>query len=136
MLNMLAISYILMLNLVFGRKLTLLLNFVEGQLLLGDVVISVETAVRQAKERGHALIDELRILLVQSSLWVLTYMHLHVLFSVNELLLCRLWSPSPGSKITQWRRERKTLVRQVVEELHARNESSQENVLREQEEDL
>lgn len=37
------------------------------QLLLGDVVISVETAARQAKERGHSLLDELRILLVFSS---------------------------------------------------------------------
>lgn len=36
------------------------------QLLLGDVVISVETATRQAKERGHSLLDELRILLVIS----------------------------------------------------------------------
>lgn len=119
MLNMLAISYILMFDLFLGWKLTILLNFVEGQLLLGDVVISVETAARQAKERGHTLIDELRILLVQYSLWVLTYMHLHVLFPCqNELLLCRLWSTPPGTKITQWRRGRKTLVRQVVEELH------------------
>ncbi|CAI7742299.1 unnamed protein product [Closterium sp. NIES-53] len=33
-------------------------------LLLGDVIISVETAQRQANERGHSLLDELRILMV------------------------------------------------------------------------
>jgi ssRNA-specific RNase YbeY (16S rRNA maturation enzyme) len=33
-------------------------------LMLGDVVISVETAERQAKERGHTLLDEMRILMV------------------------------------------------------------------------
>lgn len=34
------------------------------QLMLGDVVISVETAARQAEERGHTLIDEIRVLMV------------------------------------------------------------------------
>lgn len=34
------------------------------QLMLGDIVISVETAARQAEERGHTLIDEIRILMV------------------------------------------------------------------------
>lgn len=34
------------------------------QLMLGDIVISVETAARQAGERGHTLIDEIRILVV------------------------------------------------------------------------
>ncbi|KAG6409581.1 hypothetical protein SASPL_127621 [Salvia splendens] len=33
-------------------------------LMLGDIVISVETAARQAEERGHTLIDEIRILMV------------------------------------------------------------------------
>lgn len=32
--------------------------------MLGDIVISVETAARQAEERGHTLLDEIRILLV------------------------------------------------------------------------
>ena len=36
------------------------------QLMLGDIVISVETAARQAEERGHTLLDEIRILLVGS----------------------------------------------------------------------
>lgn len=34
------------------------------QLMLGDIVISLETAARQAEERGHTLLDEIRILLV------------------------------------------------------------------------
>jgi ssRNA-specific RNase YbeY (16S rRNA maturation enzyme) len=34
------------------------------QLQLGDIVISVETARRQAEERGHTLLDETRILMV------------------------------------------------------------------------
>lgn len=38
------------------------------QLMLGDIVISVETAARQAEERGHILLDEIRILLVGSTL--------------------------------------------------------------------
>ncbi|KAK1289802.1 hypothetical protein QJS10_CPB18g00976 [Acorus calamus] len=33
-------------------------------LMMGDVVISVETAARQAEERGHTLLDEIRILMV------------------------------------------------------------------------
>ncbi|RRT50237.1 hypothetical protein B296_00051889 [Ensete ventricosum] len=36
----------------------------EVLLMLGDIVISVETAARQAEERGHALLDEIRILMV------------------------------------------------------------------------
>jgi rRNA maturation RNase YbeY len=35
-------------------------------LMLGDIVISVETAARQAEERGHTLLDEVRILAVCS----------------------------------------------------------------------
>lgn len=34
------------------------------QLMMGDVVISVETAARQAAERGHTLLDEIRVLMV------------------------------------------------------------------------
>lgn len=34
------------------------------QLMLGDIVISVETAAKQAEERGHTLLDEIRILMV------------------------------------------------------------------------
>ncbi|CAN6540195.1 unnamed protein product [Malus baccata var. baccata] len=39
-----------------------------SMLMLGDIVISVETATRQADERGHKLIDEIRVLMVNT--WV------------------------------------------------------------------
>ncbi|KZV44523.1 hypothetical protein F511_24940, partial [Dorcoceras hygrometricum] len=45
------------------------------QLMLGDIVISVETAARQAEERGHTLIDEIRILLVHGLLHLLGFDH-------------------------------------------------------------
>ncbi|MGA1796639.1 MAG: rRNA maturation RNase YbeY [bacterium] len=44
--------------------------------LLGDVVISVETAARQAKEVGHSLDRELTILLVHGILHLLGYDHM------------------------------------------------------------
>jgi rRNA maturation RNase YbeY len=43
--------------------------------LLGDVVISVETAARQAQRRGHSLREELQILLVHGILHLLGYDH-------------------------------------------------------------
>lgn len=43
--------------------------------LLGDVIISLDTAKRQAQERGHDLLDEMRILLVHGLLHVLGYDH-------------------------------------------------------------
>jgi probable rRNA maturation factor len=47
----------------------------EDERLLGDVVISRETAQRQAVERGHAVRDELRILLAHGLLHLLGYDH-------------------------------------------------------------
>lgn len=44
-------------------------------LLLGDVIISLDSAARQAAERGHTLLDELRILLVHGLLHILGYDH-------------------------------------------------------------
>ncbi|GMH12411.1 hypothetical protein Nepgr_014252 [Nepenthes gracilis] len=44
-------------------------------LMLGDIVISVETATRQAEERGHTLLDEIRILLVHGLLHLLGFDH-------------------------------------------------------------
>jgi rRNA maturation RNase YbeY len=41
--------------------------------LLGDVVISVETAVRQAKEHGHSLDQELALLLIHGILHLVGY---------------------------------------------------------------
>ncbi|KAF3335030.1 phosphatase YxeH [Carex littledalei] len=44
-------------------------------LMVGKVVISVETAARQAEERGHSLLDEVRILLVRGLLHLLGFDH-------------------------------------------------------------
>jgi probable rRNA maturation factor len=44
-------------------------------LLLGDVVISVETAARQAQRRGHGLREELQTLLIHGILHLLGYDH-------------------------------------------------------------
>ncbi|KAK4490982.1 hypothetical protein RD792_001703 [Penstemon davidsonii] len=44
-------------------------------LMLGDIVISVETAARQAEERGHSLIDEIRVLVVHGLLHLLGFDH-------------------------------------------------------------
>ncbi|XP_076954075.1 endoribonuclease YBEY, chloroplastic-like [Bidens hawaiensis] len=44
-------------------------------LMLGDMVISVETAARQAKERGHTLLDEIRILMVHGLLHLIGFDH-------------------------------------------------------------
>ncbi|KAM3332242.1 hypothetical protein ACQJBY_027817 [Aegilops geniculata] len=42
-------------------------------LMLGDIVISVETAARQAEARGHTLLDELRTLVVRGLLRLLGF---------------------------------------------------------------
>ncbi|XP_039788827.1 endoribonuclease YBEY, chloroplastic-like isoform X9 [Panicum virgatum] len=56
---------------------------------LGDIVISVDTAQRQAEERGHTLLDEIRILVVVCffSLFFLRRVHglLHLLGFDHEL---------------------------------------------------
>nr|CAD1843183.1 unnamed protein product [Ananas comosus var. bracteatus] len=44
-------------------------------LLLGDIVISVETATHQAEERGHELLDEIRILMAHGLLHLLGFDH-------------------------------------------------------------
>lgn len=47
----------------------------EPVIMLGDVVISIDTAQRQANERGHTLLDECRILLIHGVLHLLGYDH-------------------------------------------------------------
>ncbi|MGB9619798.1 MAG: rRNA maturation RNase YbeY, partial [Armatimonadota bacterium] len=47
----------------------------EGGNVLGDVVISVETAHRQAQDHGHSLEDEIDLLLVHGLLHLLGYDH-------------------------------------------------------------
>ncbi|XP_019083507.1 PREDICTED: uncharacterized protein LOC104752224 [Camelina sativa] len=44
-------------------------------LMMGDIVISVETAARQAAERGHSLLDEIRILMIHGLLHLLGFDH-------------------------------------------------------------
>jgi rRNA maturation RNase YbeY len=43
--------------------------------LLGDVIISLETAARQAQRRGHSLREELQTLLIHGILHLLGYDH-------------------------------------------------------------
>lgn len=43
--------------------------------MLGDVIISLDTAVRQAAERGHSLAVEVRVLLLHGILHLLGYDH-------------------------------------------------------------
>lgn len=50
-------------------------EFQMSILMLGDIVISIETAARQAEERGQALLDEIRILMVHGLLHLLGYDH-------------------------------------------------------------
>jgi hypothetical protein len=57
--------------------------------MLGDIVISVETAARQAEERGHALLDEIRILMVGLGIFVL-FSILFYFFVFYYLDLCSL----------------------------------------------
>ena len=47
----------------------------DDPVVLGDLVISVDTAQRQADERGHDLRTELRVLLVHGLLHLLGYDH-------------------------------------------------------------
>ncbi len=47
----------------------------EGEIVIGDVVISVDTAARQAKEQGHTLEEELDVLIAHGLLHLLGYDH-------------------------------------------------------------
>jgi probable rRNA maturation factor len=47
----------------------------EGELAIGDVVISVETADRQARDQGCSLEEELDLLVVHGILHLLGYDH-------------------------------------------------------------
>ena len=47
----------------------------QTEVVLGDLVISLDTSRRQADERGHSLQDEVRVLLVHGLLHLLGYDH-------------------------------------------------------------
>ncbi len=53
-----------------------LCNPETGELLLGDIVISMDTAVRQAEEYGHSLKRELCFLVAHSMLHLFGYDHM------------------------------------------------------------
>ena len=52
-------------------------NPATGSCLLGDIVISIDTAVRQSKEYGHSLQREIGFLTVHSMLHLLGYDHVN-----------------------------------------------------------
>ncbi|MDX2166655.1 MAG: rRNA maturation RNase YbeY [Deltaproteobacteria bacterium] len=64
--------------------------------MLGDVVISLDTAARQARERGHSTADEVRFLLAHGILHLLGYDHersareARRMFAKQRALLTRL----------------------------------------------
>lgn len=70
-------------------------NNVLNEDILGDVVISLETAERQAKEESHSLEEEVAFLIVHGVLHLLGYDHqthneATVMFKKQEIILQRL----------------------------------------------
>lgn len=55
--------------------------------MLGDIVISIDTAARQAKERAHTLLDEMRILVVQHINVVIYYKSKSLYFLSEKSIL-------------------------------------------------
>jgi len=51
------------------------LSFPQEQPVLGDIVISLDTAARQAEELGHSLAEEIRVLLVHGIAHLLGHDH-------------------------------------------------------------
>lgn len=68
---------------------------------LGDLIISLDTAARQAREQGHALPQEARILLIHGLLHLLGHDHLQPgerarMQAEEARLLARLGEAAPG----------------------------------------
>lgn len=70
--------------------------------LLGDVVISVETAIKEARESGLSLEEEIAFLLIHGILHLMGYDHARgrrqPMEMVQERLFNRLW-PNRGTKL-------------------------------------
>ena len=49
-----------------------------GEYLLGDIIISIETAKKQAKLLGHSLEQELTVLLIHGLLHLLEFDHISI----------------------------------------------------------
>jgi probable rRNA maturation factor len=47
----------------------------EGKINLGDIIISIDAAKRQAQELGHSIDEELKILIIHGLLHLLNYDH-------------------------------------------------------------
>ncbi|MDO5388319.1 MAG: rRNA maturation RNase YbeY [Clostridia bacterium] len=67
----------------------------NSKIYLGDIVISIETAVRQAKEYGHSINREIGFLTAHSMLHLLGYDHMtkeeeEIMFKKQEEILNRL----------------------------------------------
>ena len=67
--------------------------------MLGDIVISVETAARQAEERGHTVLDEIRILMVGSTVYssilhITTACSMFSHYLLLNILLTTSWLPT------------------------------------------
>ncbi|MCL1881520.1 MAG: rRNA maturation RNase YbeY [Oscillospiraceae bacterium] len=83
-------------------KSTDVLSFLMGEpnldtnaMVLGDVIISTETAIRQAKEHGHSLEREMAFLTVHGMLHLLGYDHMNpnderIMFAKQETILQKL----------------------------------------------
>lgn len=87
-------------------KATDVLSFPQDPPLLGDVVISVQTARQQAAERGHGLAVELRVLLVHGLCHLLGHDHLDAdqasaMGRAEARLLARLLGPTAPAGLVE-----------------------------------
>ncbi len=75
----------------------------DGKLILGDIVISVDTAERQAQEQGHSFTEELEMLIVHGMLHLLGYDHeKKETFAGNKTQAKRKLLPQIGLKVKKF----------------------------------